>query len=99
MLFDSGQIDELANGLKGLGSDLADSAVRTIMQEMDEDSSGSIDYDEFITATINLNMLDREEKMREAFKRFDTDNSGTITLDELLAGLSGQGRPRPKNRL
>lgn len=92
-----GQIDELTKGLNSLGSDLADGVVKSIMKEMDADSSGSIDYDEFITATINLNMLDREEKMREAFKRFDIDNSGTITLDELMIGLQDQGRPGPGN--
>lgn len=47
------------------------------------DNSGTIDYGEFITATIHLNKLEREEHLLAAFQYFDKDGSGYITVDEL----------------
>lgn len=47
------------------------------------DNSGTIDYSEFIAATIHLNKLEREEHLVSAFQYFDKDGSGYITIDEL----------------
>lgn len=47
------------------------------------DNSGTIDYGEFIAATVHLNKLEREEHLVAAFSYFDKDNSGYITVDEL----------------
>ncbi|KAL0334490.1 UNVERIFIED_CONTAM: Calcium-dependent protein kinase [Sesamum radiatum] len=49
----------------------------------DVDNSGTIDYGEFIAATIHLNKLEREEHLLAAFQYFDKDGSGYITVDEL----------------
>ncbi|GKA48469.1 putative reverse transcriptase domain-containing protein, partial [Tanacetum coccineum] len=49
----------------------------------DVDNSGTIDYGEFVAATIHLNKLDREEHLVAAFQYFDKDGSGYITVDEL----------------
>ncbi|KAA3463045.1 calcium-dependent protein kinase 26-like isoform X1 [Gossypium australe] len=54
-----------------------------ICSQADVDNSGSIDYGEFIAATVHLNKLEREEHLVAAFKYFDKDNSGYITVDEL----------------
>ena len=47
------------------------------------DNSGTIDYGEFIAATVHLNKLEREEHLVAAFQYFDKDGSGYITVDEL----------------
>lgn len=47
------------------------------------DNSGTIDYGEFIAATVHLNKLEREEHLIAAFQYFDKDGSGYITVDEL----------------
>ena len=47
------------------------------------DNSGTIDYREFIAATVHLNKLEREEHLVAAFRYFDKDGSGYITVDEL----------------
>jgi len=44
--------------------------------QADADGNGTIDYDEFITATMHLNRMDREEHLYTAFQYFDKDNSG-----------------------
>lgn len=51
--------------------------------QADVDNSGTIDYGEFIAATIHLNKLEREEHLVAAFRYFDKDGSGYITVDEL----------------
>ena len=51
--------------------------------QADVDNSGTIDYGEFIAATIHLNKLEREEHLMAAFQYFDKDGSGYITVDEL----------------
>ena len=47
------------------------------------DNTGTIDYGEFIAATVSLNKIEREEHLFAAFSYFDKDKSGFITVDEL----------------
>ena len=61
-----------------------------IMQQVDIDGSGEIDYTEFITATMNKSQLLSQERLEMAFKLYDIDGSGTITKDELKAILGKQ---------
>ena len=51
--------------------------------QADIDNNGSIDYGEFIAATVHMNKLEREENLISAFSFFDKDASGYITIDEL----------------
>lgn len=51
--------------------------------QADIDNSGTIDYGEFIAATLHLNKVEREDHLFAAFSYFDKDGSGYITHDEL----------------
>lgn len=51
--------------------------------QADVDKNGTIDYGEFIAATVHLNKLEREDHLIAAFSYFDMDGSGYITIDEL----------------
>jgi len=51
--------------------------------QADVDNSGTIEYGEFIAATLHLNKVDREDHLVAAFAYFDKDGSGYITQDEL----------------
>lgn len=51
--------------------------------QADVDNSGTIDYKEFIAATLHLNKVEKEDHLFAAFSYFDKDNSGYITIDEL----------------
>lgn len=44
--------------------------------QADVDGNGTIDYIEFITATMHLNRMEREEHLYTAFEYFDRDKSG-----------------------
>jgi calcium-dependent protein kinase len=60
-----------------------DSEVNRIMNEVDINKSGEIDYSEFISATINRQQLLSKNRLETAFKTFDLDNSGAIDAEEL----------------
>lgn len=51
--------------------------------QADVDNSGTIDYDEFIAATLHLNKIEKEDHLYAAFNYFDKDGSGYITADEI----------------
>ncbi|KAL5704190.1 non-specific serine/threonine protein kinase [Ranunculus cassubicifolius] len=76
-------LEELKNGLKRVGSELVEAEVKSLMEAADIDNNGSLDYGEFLAATVHLNKLEREENLVSAFSFFDKDGSGYITVDEL----------------
>ncbi|XP_039824668.1 calcium-dependent protein kinase 25-like isoform X2 [Panicum virgatum] len=80
-------LDELKNGLAKHGTKLSDGEIQQLMEAADADGNGLIDYDEFVTATVHMNKLDREEHLYTAFQYFDKDNSG----EELEQALKEQG--------
>ena len=55
----------------------------TLKLQADVDNSGTIDYGEFIAATLHLNKIERQDHLYAAFSYFDKDGSGYITPDEL----------------
>ncbi|XP_022879977.1 calcium-dependent protein kinase 2-like [Olea europaea var. sylvestris] len=66
-----------------------------VHQQADVDGNGTIDYIEFITATMHRHRLEREENLYKAFQYFDKDNSGFITRDELETAMKEYGMGDP----
>ncbi|CAN8258665.1 unnamed protein product [Cochlearia groenlandica] len=83
--------EELKEGLAKLGSKLTEAEVKQLMDAADVDGNGSIDYIEFITATMHRHRLESNENLYKAFQHFDKDSSGYITIDELEAALKEYG--------
>ncbi|KAK8494848.1 hypothetical protein V6N13_062481 [Hibiscus sabdariffa] len=83
--------EELKEGLARLGSKLTESEVKQLMEAADVDGNGTIDYIEFISATMHRYRLERGEHLYKAFQHFDKDNSGFITMDELEAAMKEYG--------
>lgn len=83
--------DELKAGLARLGSKLTEAEVQQLMEAADVDGNGTIDYIEFITATMHRHKLERDEHLYKAFMFFDKDNSGFITRDELESAMKDYG--------
>lgn len=83
-----GQIDqqELLDGYIEFfdgDAERAEREVQEIMEKLDFNGNGSIDYSEFAIANIDMNKLLSEDKLKEAFELFDIDRGGSITTDEI----------------
>jgi len=78
---------ELKDGLNGVKNK---EELLAIMEGADTDSSGSINYTEFIAATMEQNMYLKEENLRNAFKMFDKDGSGKISIEEMKNALGAE---------
>uniref|UniRef100_A0A7N0UIV8 EF-hand domain-containing protein n=1 Tax=Kalanchoe fedtschenkoi TaxID=63787 RepID=A0A7N0UIV8_KALFE len=70
--------EELKSGLTRLGSKLSEFEVKQLMEAADADGNGTIDYIEFITATMHKHKLERDENLYNAFQFFDKDRSGRV---------------------
>ena len=74
-----------------LGSDHAHEEVLKIMEQVDSDNNGFIDYTEFLKATLSQKTVMSSENLRKAFDLFDKDSSGSISAGELKKVLGGAG--------
>jgi len=66
------------SGLKEIPADL-----QQILEGIDSDGSGQIDYTEFLAATLDKKAYEKEEVLWSAFRVFDANNDGNISKDEL----------------
>jgi len=71
------------SGLKEIPPDL-----QQIMNDIDSDGSGSIDYTEFLAATLDKKTYLQEDMCWAAFRVFDQNGDGQITLEELKQVLN-----------
>ncbi|KAM4101823.1 hypothetical protein ACB094_05G174900 [Castanea mollissima] len=83
--------EELKTGLARMGSRLSEVEVKQLMEAADVDGDGTIDYIEFISATMHRHRLERDDHLYKAFQYFDKDSSGYITRDELEAAMKEYG--------
>lgn len=72
------------------GQKYADEEVNQMMQEIDVDGNGFIDYSEFILAQADKKRALSEVNLKAAFDRFDGDGNGSISIDELKKVLGNQ---------
>ena len=80
--------EEILNGYKTIMPfEDAEKEVERIMNEVDIDKSGTIDYNEFVLAAINKQKLLNKEKLEATFKMFDREGSGSISGDEIRSVL------------
>ena len=84
-------ISELMDGLRKKGVDKAASEVAELVQSMDMDGSGELDYEEFIAATLSTAKMENEDNLARAFAYFDKDNSGYISRSEVQKVITDFG--------
>ena len=85
--------DELISGYAQLyGSvERATIEVEQILQRVDINGNGTVDYSEFLAANLKLNELLTNDKLQAAFNLFDIDQNGKITVEEIKSLLGGGG--------
>merc|ERR1740120_374174 len=65
-------------GLKDIPADL-----QQIMEDVDSDGSGVIDYTEFLAATLDKRSYVKEDVCWSAFRLFDKNGDGSISKEEM----------------
>lgn len=92
---------ELGKVLRMLGQNPSEQELQEMVDEVDEDGSGTIDFDEFcqmmgkqLAAEALENIPERPEKeLAEAFRIFDSDCDGYLGHDEITAAFKLTGEP------
>ena len=76
--------DELALVMKSLNFHPTDEELKTIMDDIDVNSNGKVEFEEFVTLLHKRGKEeDVEEEVIKAFKVFDKEESGTVSRKEL----------------
>jgi len=83
---------ELGTVMRSLGQNPSEAELQDMINEVDSDRNGSIDFIEFLTMMARkMKDTDSEEEILEAFKVFDRDGNGFITVEELLHVMTNIG--------
>ncbi|KAJ8533912.1 hypothetical protein K7X08_007236 [Anisodus acutangulus] len=84
-------VEELKEGLQKVNSQLADSEVKMLIEAIDTNGKGTLDFGEFIAISLHLQRMANDEHLHRAFSFFDKDGNGFIEPDELLDALKEDG--------
>ncbi|KAJ6743148.1 CALCIUM-DEPENDENT PROTEIN KINASE 2 [Salix viminalis] len=107
----SGQItfEELKVGLRRFGATLTEAEIYSLLRAADVDNSGTIDYKEFIAATLHLHKNELQQAcnefgmddvhLEEMVQEVDQDNDGRIDYNEFVAMMQKGNTELGKNGL
>ena len=79
-------VHELRAGLKGR---LDEENIKEILEGVDTDKNGAINYTEFIAATLNKILVNDKTRIQKAFTILDKNGDGSINAKDLQQVLDG----------
>lgn len=82
-------LEELKDGMKGVGSSFSDKEVEAFFHKYDRDENGIIDFDEFLAMCIDLNKSNESEQaVAKLFSAVDQDKNRSLSHAELRKGIA-----------
>ena len=85
-------VRELGQAMRQLGQDPTDEELADMINEVDADGNGTLDFDEFCNLMArNIKEGNPEAELKEKFKLFDIDGNGLIDRDELKSVMQQLG--------
>ncbi|AWP09159.1 Troponin C [Scophthalmus maximus] len=88
---------ELGQVMRMLGQNPTREELDEIIEEVDEDGSGTIDFEEFLVMMVRLLKEDQagksEEELAECFRVFDKNGDGYIDREEFALIIRSTGEP------
>ncbi|CAI7733445.1 unnamed protein product [Closterium sp. NIES-54] len=83
---------ELGTVMRSLGQNPTEAELQDMINEVDADGNGTIDFPEFLNLMARkMKDTDSEEELKEAFKVFDKDQNGFISAQELRHVMTNLG--------
>merc|ERR1712171_1534 len=83
---------ELGTVMRSLGQNPTEAELQDMINEVDADGNGTIDFPEFLSLMARkMRDTDTEEELIEAFKVFDRDGNGLISAAELRHVMTNLG--------
>merc|ERR1712029_61698 len=83
---------ELGSVLRQIGQNPTEAELQDMVNDVDKDGTGSIDFPEFLAMmAMKINEQNAEDEIREAFKVFDGDGNGFINRQELAVVMMNLG--------
>ena len=78
--------------MRSLGQNPTEAELQDMVNEVDVDGSGTIEFSEFLNLMARkMRDSDSEEQLKEAFRVFDKDQNGFISAAELRNVLTNLG--------
>ncbi|KAG5574177.1 hypothetical protein H5410_063943 [Solanum commersonii] len=75
---------EIGTVIRSLGQNPTEAELQDMINEVDADGNGTIDFPEFLNLMARkMKDTDSEEELKEAFRVFDKDQNGFISAAEL----------------
>ena len=75
---------ELGTVMRNLGNNPTDSELQDMINEVDADGNGTLEFDEFCNLMARqMKETNQEEELKQRFKLFDKDGTGFVDREEL----------------
>ena len=76
--------EEILEGYNKVYGTIDRDVVENMISAVDTDGNGVIDYNEFLSCTMNRDKILSKKNLKIAFDTFDSDGNGSISIDEIM---------------